>query len=111
MLASIANDLHIKVADCRKWGAGTTDYGHREYRQEWSAGRRMDGDVQVGVRQRTQFGGTVFPADQHADLEGGAARMYSVYATKQVGDTLKKTEPITVSAFQDAKVKCEIPVP
>jgi hypothetical protein len=34
-----------------------------------------------------------------------------VYATKQVGSTLTKTEPITVSAFQDAKVKCEIPVP
>src|SRR5271157_2122376 len=55
-------------------GSRATDYSHREYRQEWSAGCRMDGDVQVGVRQRPQFVGTIVPADQYADFEGFAAR-------------------------------------
>src|SRR5271169_3014935 len=55
-------------------GRRATDYGHREHRQEWPAGCRMDGDVQVGVRERAEFSGTVLPADEHADLEGVATR-------------------------------------
>lgn len=111
VLASIANDLHIKVKDCRKWGAGrlitvianTVKNGQPD--AGWTVMYKW---VSVSGLSSAPLS---FPQISTPTSKAVPPGVYSVYATKQVGDSLKKTEPITVSAFQDAKVKCEIPVP
>ena len=111
VLASIANDLHIKVTDCRKWGAGrlitvianTVKNGQPD--AGWTVMYKW---VSVSGLSSAPLS---FPQISTPTSKAVPPGVYSVYATKQVGDSLKKTEPITVSAFQDAKVKCEIPVP
>ena len=52
-----------------------------------------------------------FPKESSPTSKAVPPGIYSVYATKQVGDTMKKTEAKTISAFQKDKVQCEIPVP
>ena len=111
VLASIANDLHIKVVDCRAWGAGrlitvianTVKNGQPD--AGWTVMYKW---VSVSGLNSSELS---FPQISTPTSKALPPGVYSVYATKQVGDTLKRTEPITVSAFQDAKVKCEIPVP
>jgi len=111
VLASIANDLHIKVTDCRKWGAGrlitvianTVKNGQPD--AGWTVMYKW---VSVSGLSATELS---FPKESTPTSKAVPPGIYAIYATKQVGDTVKKTEPITVSAFQDAKVKCEIPVP
>ena len=111
VLASIANDLHIKVVDCRAWGAGrlitviasTVKNGQPD--AGWTVLYKW---VSVSGLNSSELS---FPQVSTPTSKALPPGVYSVYATKHVGDTLKKTEPITVSAFQDAKVKCEIPVP
>jgi|SRR5271157_931982 len=111
VLASIANDLHIKVTDCRAWGAGrlitvianTVKNGQPD--AGWTVMYKW---VSVSGLNSAELS---FPQMSTPTSKALPPGMYSVYATKQVGGTVKKTEPITVSAFQDAKVKCEIPVP
>ena len=111
VLASIANDLHIKVTDCRAWGAGrlitvianTVKNGQPD--AGWTVMYKW---VSVSGLNSSELS---FPQISTPTSKAVPPGVYAVYATKQVGGTLKKTEPITVSAFQDAKVKCEIPVP
>jgi hypothetical protein len=111
VLASIANDLHIKVVDCRAWGAGrlitvianTVKNGQPD--AGWTVMYKW---VSVSGLNSSELS---FPQISTPTSKALPPGVYSVYATKHVGDTLRKTEPITVSAFQDAKVKCEIPVP
>jgi len=111
VLASIANDLHIKVTDCRKWGAGrlimvianTVKNGQPD--AGWTVMYKW---VSVSGLSATELS---FPKESTPTSKAVPPGIYAIYATKQVGNTLTKTEPITVSAFQDAKVKCEIPVP
>jgi hypothetical protein len=111
VLASIANDLHIKVVDCRTWGAGrlitvianTVKNGQPD--AGWTVMYKW---VSVSGLNSSELS---FPQVSTPTSKALPPGMYSVYATKQVGGTLEKTQPVTVSAFQDAKVKCEIPVP
>ncbi len=111
VLTSIANDLHIKVMDCRKWGAGrlitvianTVKNGQPD--PGWTVMYKW---VSVSGLNSAELS---FPQISTPSSKAMPPGVYSVYATKQVGNALKKTEPIMVSAFQDAKVKCEIPVP
>ena len=111
VLASIANDLHIKVVDCRAWGAGrlitviasTVKKGQPD--AGWTVMYKW---VSVSGLNSAELS---FPQMSTPTSKALPPGMYSVYATKQVGGALQKTEPITVSAFQDAKVKCQIPVP
>lgn len=111
VLASIANDLHIKVMDCRAWGAGrlitvianTVKDGHPD--SGWTVMYKW---VSVSGLNSAELS---FPQMSTPTSKALPPGVYAVYATKEVGGATKKTEPITVSAFQDAKVKCEIPVP
>ena len=111
VLASIANDLHIKVVDCRAWGAGrlitvianTVKNGQPD--AGWTVMYKW---VSVSGLNAAELS---FPKISTPTSTAVPPGVYAVYATKQVGGATKKTEPITVSAFQNEKVKCEIPVP
>jgi len=111
VLASIANDLEIKVKDCRDWGAGrlitvianTVKNGQPD--AGWTVMYKW---VSVSGLNSIDL---AFPQISTPTSKALPPGVYAVYATKQEGGTLKKTQPVTVSAFQDAKVKCEIPVP
>jgi hypothetical protein len=111
VLASIADDLRIKAADCRAWGAGrlitvianTLRNGQPD--PGWTVMYKW-----VSVSGLTSID-LSFPQISTPTSKALPPGVYSVYAEKQVGDMLKKTAPITVSAFQEQKVKCEIPVP
>jgi hypothetical protein len=111
VLASIANDLEIKVRDCKAWGAGrlitvianTVKNGQPD--PGWTVIYKW---VSVSGLNSAELS---FPKISTPTSTAVPPGVYSVYATKQVGGALEKTQPIMVSAFQDAKVKCEIPVP
>jgi hypothetical protein len=111
VLASIADDLHIKVVDCRAWGAGrlitvianTVKDGHPD--AGWTVMYKW---VSVSGLSSSDLS---FPQVSTPTSQAMPPGVYSLYATKQVGNTMKRTAPIKVTAFQDAKVKCEIPVP
>ncbi len=111
VLESIAKDLHIKVEDCKTWGAGrlitvianTVKNGQPD--AGWTVMYKW---VSVSGLNAAELS---FPKISTPTSTAVPPGVYAVYATKQVGGTTKKTEPITVSAFQNEKVKCEIPVP
>ena len=111
VLASIANDLEIKVKDCKDWGAGrlvtvianTIKNGQPD--PGWTVMYKW---VSVSGLNSMDL---AFPQISTPTSKGVPPGVYSVYATKQVGSNIVKTQPITVSAFQNQKVKCEIPVP
>ncbi len=111
VLASIANDLQIKVKDCRDWGAGrlvtviasTLKNGQPD--PGWTVMYKW---VSVSGLNSIDL---AFPQVSTPTTKGVPPGVYAVYATKQVGNTVVKTPPVTVSAFQNQKVKCEIPVP
>jgi hypothetical protein len=111
VLESVAEDLHIKVVDCKAWGAGrlitvianTVKNGQPD--AGWTVMYKW---VSVSGLNSAELS---FPQISTPTSKALPPGMYAVYATKQVGGATTKTDPITVSAFQDAKVKCEIPVP
>jgi len=111
VLASIAEDLEIKVKDCKDWGAGrlvtvianTIKDGQPD--PGWTVMYKW---VSVSGLNTSDL---AFPKISTPTSQGVPPGVYSVYATKQVGSNTVKTQPITVSAFQNQKVKCEIPVP
>jgi len=111
VLDSIAKDLEIKVRDCRDWGAGrlvtviasTLKNGQPD--PGWTVMYKW---VSVSGLNAMDL---AFPKASTPTAKGVPPGVYSVYATKQVGGAVVKSQPITVSAFQDQKVKCEIPVP
>ncbi len=111
VLTNIAYDVELKAADCRSWGMGRLI------------------DVQVGTVKNGQPdpGWTVnyqwksasglraldlsFPQVSTPTSKALPPGVYAIYATKQVDGKTEKTEPIVVTAFDKAEVKCEIPVP
>ena len=111
VLASIAKDLEIKVKDCKDWGAGrlvtvianTIKNGQPD--PGWTVMYKW---VSVSGLNSMDL---AFPQISTPTSKGVPPGVYSVYATKQVGNNTVKTPPVTVSAFQSQKVKCEIPVP
>lgn len=111
VLASIAKDLEIKVKDCKDWGAGrlvtvianTIKNGQPD--PGWTVMYKW---VSVSGLNSMDL---AFPQISTPTSKGVPPGVYAVYATKQVGNNVLKTAPITVSAFQSQKVKCEIPVP
>lgn len=111
VLASIAKDLEIKVKDCKDWGAGrlvtvianTIKNGQPD--PGWTVMYKW---VSVSGLNSMDL---AFPQISTPTSKGVPPGVYSLYATKQVGNNVMKTPPITVSAFQNQKVKCEIPVP
>ena len=111
VLTSIAKDLEVKVKDCKDWGAGrlvtvvasTVKNGQPD--PGWTVVYKW---VSVSGLNTSEL---AFPKMSTPTTQGLPPGIYSVYATKQVGSTTLKTPPISVSAFQDQKVKCEIPVP
>jgi len=111
VLDSIAKDLEIKVKDCKDWGAGrlvtviasTLKNGQPD--PGWTVMYRW---VSVSGLNAMDL---AFPQISTPTSKAVPPGVYSVYATKQIGGNVVKTPPVTVSAFQDQKVKCEIPVP
>jgi len=111
VLESIAKDLQIKVKDCKDWGAGrlvtviasTLKNGQPD--PGWTVMYKW---VSVSGLNSMELS---FPKVSTPTQQGVPPGIYSVYATKQVGNTTMKTPPITVSAFQNQKVKCELQVP
>jgi len=111
VLASIATDLDIKVKDCKDWGAGrlvTVIASTMKNGQPDPGWTVMYKWVSVSGLNAMDL---AFPKVSTPTSQGVPPGVYSVYPTKQVGNTVVKTPPITVSAFQNQKVKCEIPVP
>lgn len=111
VLASIASDLEIKVKDCKDWGAGrlvTVTANTIKNGQPDPGWTVMYKWVSVSGLNSMDL---AFPQISTPTSKGVPPGVYSVYATKQVGSNMVKTQPITVSAFQNQKVKCEIPVP
>jgi len=111
VLESIANDLRIKVEDCRQWGMGrlitvvaaTLKNGKPD--PGWTVMYKW---VSVSGLNSAELS---FPQESTPTTKALPPGIYSIYATKQVGDKLQKTEAKTVSAFQKDKVQCEIAVP
>ncbi len=111
VLASIAKDLEIKAKDCKDWGAGrlvtviasTIKNGQPD--PGWTVMYKW---VSVSGLNAMDL---AFPQMSTPTSKGLPPGVYSLYATKQIGNNVTKTPPITVSAFQNQKVKCEIPVP
>ena len=111
VLASIAKDLEVKVKDCKDWGAGrlvtviasTVKNGQPD--PGWTVMYKW---VSVSGLNSMEL---AFPKISTPTTQGVPPGIYSVYATKQLGSTTVKTPPVSVSAFQEQKVKCEIPVP
>ena len=111
VLASIAEDLRIKAEDCRVWGAGrlitvvasTLKNGQPD--PGWTVMYKW---VSVSGLNALDLS---FPQVSTPTSTSVPPGVYSIYAQKQVGDTLKKTTPINVSAYHNQKVKCDIQVP
>jgi hypothetical protein len=111
VLASIAKDLEIKAKDCKDWGAGrlvtvianTIKNGQPD--PGWTVMYKW---ISVSGLNAVDL---AFPQISTPTSKGVPPGVYSVYATKQVGNATVKTPPVTVSAFQNQKVKCEITVP
>jgi hypothetical protein len=111
VLSSIAKDLEIKVKDCKDWGAGrlvTVIANTMKNGQPDPGWTVMYKWVSVSGLNALEL---AFPQISTPTSKGVPPGVYSVYATKQVGNATLKTQPVTVSAFQNQKVKCEIPVP
>ncbi len=111
VLASIVKDLEIKVKDCKDWGAGrlvTVIANTMKNGQPDPGWTVMYKWISVSGLNAVDL---AFPQISTPTSKGVPPGVYSVYATKQVGNATVKTQPVTVSAFQNQKVKCEITVP
>ena len=111
VLTSIAKDLELKVTDCKDWGAGrlvtviasTIKNGQPD--PGWTVVYKW---VSVSGLNTSELS---FPKISTPTSQGVPPGIYSVYATKQVGNATVKTPSVNVTAFQNQKVKCEIQVP
>jgi hypothetical protein len=111
VLTNIAYDLYVKVEDCRTWGMGrlitvkanTVKNGQPD--PGWTVNYRWMSSSGLNVVDLS------FPQESTPTTKKLPPGMYLIYATKQVGNSVKKTEPITVTAFQKDTVQCDIAVP
>jgi len=111
VLISIINDLVMKVEDCREWGMGrmvsvtanTTKDGKPD--AGWTVLYKWMSIGGLGVLEQS------FPQVSTPTAKALPPGMYSLYARRQSGGNVQKTEPINCAAFQKEKVQCEIPVP
>ncbi len=111
VLTNIAYDLFVKVEDCRVWGMGRLI----TVKANTVKNGQPDAGWTVNYKWMSSSGlNTVdlsFPQESTPTTKKLPPGMYLIYATKQVGGALKKTEPITVTAFQKDTVQCDISVP
>ena len=111
VLTNIAYDLYLKVEDCRAWGMGrlitvkgnTVKNGQPD--PGWTVNYKWMSSSGLNAIDLS------FPQESTPTTKKLPPGMYLIYATKQVGDSLKKTQPITVTAFQKDTVQCDISVP
>jgi hypothetical protein len=111
VLISITNDLVMKVEDCREWGMGRM--------VPVTANTIKNGKPDAGwtvMYKWMSIGGLgsveqAFPQVSTPTAKALPPGMYSLYATRQSGATVQKTQPVNCAAFQKEKVQCEIPVP
>jgi len=111
VLISITNDVIMKVEDCREWGMGRM--------VPVSANTIKNGKPDPGwtvMYKWMSIGGLgsvelAFPQVSTPTFKELPPGMYSLYATKQGGNGVTKTQPISCAAYQKEKVQCEIPVP
>ena len=111
VLVSITNDVIMKVEDCREWGMGRM--------VPVTANTIKNGKPDAGwtvMYKWMSIGGLgsvemSFPQVSTPTAKSLPPGMYSIYATKQSGNGVTKTEPISCAAYQKEKVQCEIPVP
>lgn len=111
VLTNIAYDLYVKVEDCRSWGMGRLI----TVKANTVKNGQPDPGWTVNYKWMSSSGlnsvDLSFPAESTPTTKKLPPGLYSIYATKQVGGTLKKTEPITITAFQKDTVQCDISVP
>ena len=111
VLTNIAYDLFVKVEDCRAWGMGRLI----TVKANTVKNGQPDPGWTVNYKWMSSSGlnsvDLSFPAESTPTTKKLPPGMYAIYATKQVGGTLKKTAPITITAFQKDTVQCDISVP
>jgi hypothetical protein len=111
VLTNIAYDLYVKVEDCRSWGMGRLI----TVKANTVKNGQPDPGWTVNYKWMSSSGlnsvDLSFPAESTPTTKKLPPGMYAIYATKQIGGTLKKTEPITITAFQKDTVQCDISVP
>jgi len=111
VLTNIAYDLFVKVEDCRTWGMGrlitvkanTVKNGQPD--PGWTVNYKWMSASGLNAVDLS------FPQESTPTSKKLPPGMYLIYATKEVGGSLKKTAPITVTAFQKDVVQCDISVP
>lgn len=111
VLASVANDVALKLRDCREWGMGRliNVVAHTEKNGQPDPGWTvMYKWISVSGLSAAELS---FPKESTPTTKLVPPGVYAIYATKQVGDKLLKSEVKTITAFQTDKVQCEIPVP
>lgn len=111
VLTNIAYDLYVKVEDCRSWGMGRLI----TVKANTIKDGKPDPGWTVNYKWMSSSGlnsvDLSFPAESTPTTKKLPPGMYAIYATKEIGGTLKKSEPITVTAFQKDTVQCDISVP
>ena len=111
VLTNIAYDLFVKVEDCRSWGMGRLI----TVKANTIKNGKPDPGWTVSYKWMSSSGlnsvDLEFPQESTPTTKKLPPGMYLIYATKQVGGATKKTEPITVTAFQKDTVQCDIAVP
>ncbi len=111
VLTNIAYDLFVKVEDCRVWGMGRLI----TLKANTIKNGKPDPGWTVSYKWMSSSGlnsvDLEFPQESTPTTKKLPPGMYLIYATKQVGGATKKTEPITVTAFQKDTVQCDIAVP
>jgi hypothetical protein len=111
VLTNIAYDLYVKVEDCRVWGMGRLI----TVKANTVKNGQPDPGWTVNYKWMSSSGlnsvDLSFPAESTPTTKRLPPGMYLIYATKQVAGNLKKTETITVTAFQKDTVQCDLSVP
>ena len=111
VLTDIAYDLELKAADCRSWGMGrlitvkasTVKNGQPD--PGWTVSYKW---MSASGLNATDLS---FPQESTPTSKALPPGVYAIYASKQVGGTTQKSQPIVVTAYDKAEVKCEISVP
>ena len=111
VLANIAYDIELKAADCRSWGMGrlinvkasTVKNGQPD--PGWTVSYKWMSASGLNAMDLS------FPQESTPTSKALPPGVYAIYATKQVGGATKKSQPIVVTAYDKAEVKCEISVP
>ena len=111
VLAHIAYDIEVKAADCRSWGMGRLI----NVKASTVKNGQPDPGWTVSYKWMSASGlnsmDLSFPQESTPTSKALPPGVYAIYATKQVGGATKKSQPIVVTAFDKAEVKCEISVP